>query len=358
MWYKRRRDYKSIIVGILFLMVSFLALMGLAVSALPAIGTNVQSRVPKARTFTYEVVPGYFIQTDPSTVPATVGPNPPAFGLIANTSATYWSDFKANITKLQKNAPKKVKYAVFWFGRHGQGWHNLAESTYGTAAWDDYWSELNGDGNITWGPDALLTDLGKQQAQLAHNTWVTELGKPDPVPLPTKLFSSPMSRAASTLDITFTGILLTESGKKDKVRPYVMEGLREVLGVHTCDKRRTKTYIRQTYKNFGIESGFTEEVSYLLSSAGFLAPLITTGSFNVKDELWTADHRETNDETDARLRRTLDAIFDRLLGPKDIFISVTAHSGAISSALRVLGHRAYSLPTGGVIPVVIKATEN
>ncbi|KAF8725001.1 RabGAP TBC, partial [Rhizoctonia solani] len=280
-------------------------------------------------------VPGYFIQTDPSTVPAAVGPNPPAFGLIANTSATYWSDFKANITKLQKNAPKKVKYAVFWFGRHGQGWHNLAESTYGTAAWDDYWSKLNGDGNITWGPDALLTDLGKQQAQLAHNTWVTELGKPDPVPLPTKLLSSPMSRAASTLDITFTGILLTEPGKKDKVRPYVMEGLREVLGVHTCDKRRTKTYIRQTYKDFGIEPGFTEE-----------------------DELWTADHRETNTETDARLRRTLDTIFDRLLSPKDTFISVTAHSGAISSALRVLGHRAYSLPTGGVIPVVIKATEN
>jgi hypothetical protein len=32
-----------------------------------------------------------------------------------------------------------------------------------------------------------------------------------------------MSRAASTLDITFTGVLLTESGKKDKVRPYVIE---------------------------------------------------------------------------------------------------------------------------------------
>lgn len=32
-----------------------------------------------------------------------------------------------------------------------------------------------------------------------------------------------MSRAASTLDITFTGVLLTESGKGDTVRPYVME---------------------------------------------------------------------------------------------------------------------------------------
>ncbi|CAE6444331.1 unnamed protein product [Rhizoctonia solani] len=318
-----------------YLMVSVLALVSLAISAMPAMGVSIQLQTPKTKNFTYEVVPGYFVQTNADTNPSTVGPNPPAFGLIANTSATYWSDFKANITKLQKSAPKNVKYVVCWFGRHGQGWHNLAESTYGTAAWDDYWSKLNGDGNITWGPDALLTDLGKQQAQLAHNTWATELAKADPVPLPTKLFSSPMSRAASTLDITFTGILLTESGKKDKVQPYVMEGLREVYGVHTCDKRRTKTYIRETYNDFGIEPGFTEE-----------------------DELWTADHRETNDEADARLKATLDTIFGRLLGSKDTFISVTAHSGAIGAALRVLGHRAYSLPTGGVIPVVIKATQS
>ncbi|KAH7335706.1 histidine phosphatase superfamily [Rhizoctonia solani] len=306
MWRGRRCRYKD---GI---MMSVLVLVSLAISAMPAMGVDIQLQVPKTKNFTYEVVPGYFIQTNPDTIPSA-----------------------ANITKLQKSAPKNVKYVVCWFGRHGQGWHNLAESTYGTVAWDDYWSKLNGDGNITWGPDALLTDLGKQQAQLAHNTWVTELAKPDPVPLPTKLFSSPMSRAASTLDITFTGILLTESGKNDKVRPYIMEGLREVIGVHTCDKRRTKTYIRKTYNDYRIEPGFTEE-----------------------DELWSVDYRETNAETDARLRTSLDTIFGRLLGSKDIFISVTAHSGAISSALRVLGHRAYSLPTGGVIPVVIKATEN
>ncbi|KAL5632159.1 hypothetical protein ACGC1H_000239 [Rhizoctonia solani] len=335
MWRERQRGYKNLIIGISVLMVSFVVLVSLAISVIPAIGTSIQLGDSKAKSFTYEVVPGYFIQTNADTNPSTVGPNPPSFGLIANTSSTYWSDFKTNITKLQKNAPKNVKYAVCWFGRHGQGWHNLAESAYGTAAWDDYWSKLNGDGNMTWGPDALLTELGKQQAQLAHNAWVTELAKSDPVPLPSKLFSSPMSRAASTLDITFTGILLTESGKNDKVRPYVMEGLREVIGVHTCDKRRTKSYIREAYNDFRIEPGFTEE-----------------------DELWTADHRETNAETDSRLRATLDTIFGRLLGSKDTFISVTAHSGAISSALRVLGHRAYSLPTGGVIPVVIKATEN
>ncbi|KAF8599466.1 phosphoglycerate mutase family protein [Ceratobasidium sp. AG-I] len=288
-----------------------------------------------AKTFSYQVVPGFFIQTDAATDPAVIGPNPPAFGLKANTSATYWSDFKDSIRKLQKGAPSGVKYAVCWFGRHGQGWHNVAESFYGTASWDDHWSKLNGDGNMTWGPDALLTDTGKQQAVLAHNAWVTERSKPDPVPLPTKLFSSPMSRAASTLDITFTGILLTESGKHDIVQPYVMEKLREIIGVHTCDKRRTKTYIRTNYTDFRIEPGFTEQ-----------------------DELWTADYRETNDEADVRLRSALDTIFGKLLGSDETFFSITAHSGAIGAALRVLGHRAYSLPTGGVIPVVIKATKN
>ena len=41
-----------------------------------------------------------------------------------------------------------------------------------------------------------------------------------------------------------------------------------------------------------------------------------------------------------------------------LVFSITAHGGAIGASLRVLGHRAYSLPTGGVIPVVIKATRN
>lgn len=36
------------------------------------------------------------------------------------------------------------------------------------------------------------------------------------------------------------------------------------------------------------------------------------------------------------------------------FISWTSHSGAISSLLSVLGHRAFRLVTGGVIPVLVK----
>jgi hypothetical protein len=38
-------------------------------------------------------------------------------------------------------------------------------------------------------------------------------------------------------------------------------------------------------------------------------------------------------------------------------VSLTSHSGAIASKLRVLGHRDFPLPTGGMIPVLVKATK-
>lgn len=34
---------------------------------------------------------------------------------------------------------------------------------------------------------------------------------------------------------------------------------------------------------------------------------------------------------------------------------MTAHSGAITSILEVIGHRAFGLQTGGVIPVLVRA---
>ena len=59
------------------------------------------------------------------------------------------------------------------------------------------------------------------------------------------------------------------------------------MGVHTCDKRQTKTYIQNTYRsNFDIVPPFTEQ-----------------------DELWHADVRETDEEIDARTKTALDLIF-------------------------------------------------
>ncbi|QRW11551.1 histidine phosphatase family containing protein [Ceratobasidium sp. AG-Ba] len=286
------------------------------------------------KTFSFEVVRGFFLQTDDLADPAVIGANPPAFGLKQTSSPTYWSDFKSSIAKLQSEAPKGVRYGVCWFGRHGQGWHNVAESLYGTKAWDEHWSLLNGDGKIVWGPDPELTDLGREQARAAHKGWVDELAKDDPVPLPTRLFSSPLSRAASTCDITFRRVLYGIEGKSDIVKPLVLENLREDIGEHTCDKRATKTEIQKAFPDFAIEPGFTEQ-----------------------DELWS-ERRETHEQITTRLRSVLDRIFAELLPANETYFSITAHGGAIGAALGVLGHKPYALPTGGVIPVVIKATQN
>jgi hypothetical protein len=84
--------------------------------------------------------------------------------------------------------------------------------------------------------------------------------------------------------------------------------------------------------------------------------------------LWDAELRESDEAMDIRLRKGLDEIFGT---DENTWISISSHSGAIGSILRgklildnsssganhisVLGHRVFSLGTGQVIPVLVKA---
>jgi hypothetical protein len=101
------------------------------------------------------------------------------------------------------------------------------------------------------------------------------------------------------------------------------------MGLHTCDKRSAASVIAAEYPEYTIEPGFTEA-----------------------DELWDVKTRESDQDRDARLRRFLDDVFAT---DENVFVSMTAHSGAISSILEVVGHRRFPLATGGVIPVVVVA---
>lgn len=74
-----------------------------------------------------------------------------SFGLIGAD----WSAFRDRIAQLNAGASASEAYkgasanlamgdpltirTVFFVARHGQGWHNVAESTYGTPEWDCYW---------------------------------------------------------------------------------------------------------------------------------------------------------------------------------------------------------------------------
>lgn len=59
--------------------------------------------------------------------------------------------------------------------------------------------------------DPELTALGESQARSAHNAWESELASK--IPLPEKLYCSPLTRALRTAKMTFDGILTDENRK-------------------------------------------------------------------------------------------------------------------------------------------------
>jgi len=41
-----------------------------------------------------------------------------------------------HISSLNERANSDERYHLLGLGRHGEGWHNVAEAKYGTKAWD------------------------------------------------------------------------------------------------------------------------------------------------------------------------------------------------------------------------------
>jgi hypothetical protein len=79
---------------------------------------------------------------------------------------TQWQRFERQVAQLNSEGAPKTQYKVifsslsqffFFFsrsnilsvGRHGQGYHNVAEAFYGTQAWDCYWSLRDGNSTST-----------------------------------------------------------------------------------------------------------------------------------------------------------------------------------------------------------------
>jgi hypothetical protein len=65
------------------------------------------------------------------------------FGLINKTypgsgagNATQWQRFTQVVDSLNADSNLDTVYKVLFMGRHGEGFHNAAESYYGTPAWN------------------------------------------------------------------------------------------------------------------------------------------------------------------------------------------------------------------------------
>jgi broad specificity phosphatase PhoE len=143
-------------------------------------------------------------------------------------------------------SPTHRRCKILYLIRHGQGMHNVKEKEVGREEWGRYWSKLSGDGATIW-EDAELTAEGENQAKT-----IAAVFQRGEVPLPEAIFGSPLRRCLRTTEIVYGNVL---EGRKGVVK----EGLRETLGMHTCDKRSARSYIAAAHPGFEIEEGFTEE---------------------------------------------------------------------------------------------------
>lgn len=310
---------------------------------------------PKSYKFKYTTLQGYFLQDDPRTKAAGFDFTTTNFGLIQRpydsddtlpnhgADMTNWQRFEHHISSLNRAAEEEAKkfrprhgddepeeltattsYRLLFLARHGNGYHNIAERYYGNVAWDCHFSALDGDPEaiMTWA-DAHLSREGIRQARDVNGFWKRQLAD-EKMSLPQSWYVSPLDRAMQTAEFTFEGIV-------DKgFRPVVMERLREVSGIHTCDRRSSVSSVRERYPTYDFE----------------FDPLLTED-----DEFWDADRRESKPALTLRLQRLLDRLMET---DKSERISMTSHSGAIGAILRVLGHRQFSLGTGAVIPVFVQ----
>lgn len=281
----------------------------------------------KSSHWVFSVVPGIFQQSLEDTDETKFDTIKEHFGIIPT-----WDEVINQLHTLNDNTDDDVQYKLFFLARHGQGFHNV-KHTENPELWDSYWSHLNTDGKIVWGPDPELTELGIQQAKDNNVAWKGEItnnkNENPKLIVPTRFYSSPFRRSVDTLINTWEGIVDLK-----EVKPLIQENWRETIGEHTCDMRSNRTTIAGKYEPLGIEiePGFEEEDIY-----------------------WKPDYRETVAEEAIRHNAGLQEIFDNY--PKDEVISITSHSGSIRAQLMVLGHRPFAIGTGGMIPVFVKAVK-
>lgn len=267
----------------------------------------------------YDVVKGLFVQTDDETDALKFDINEDNFGLKKDKS---WDDVLDKLKDLNDNDDGEV-YKLFFLARHGEGYHNIAGDGYPEKNWTCYWSIQDGNSTMEW-YDALLTDNGHDQINTLSDSWKSQLYTNN-APLPQSYYVSPMRRCLQTYNYTWSSIL------NDTKVPLIKEFARETYGIDSQSRRHNKTYIEDFVPSYKFEDGFTQQ-----------------------DELWEADKNESSEHRDYRATVLFNDIFSS--DSSDV-ISITSHSGTVSSMLKVLNHRKFSLKTGQMIPVLVKASD-
>ncbi|CCG20856.1 hypothetical protein CORT_0A04680 [Candida orthopsilosis Co 90-125] len=279
----------------------------------------------------FETVQGFFKQSDTKTDDAVFNYATDHMGRLKP-----WKNIILQLTQLNQEAPDNVEYKLLFLARHGNGFHNQVVETYGLDRWNKELHKLGKIDGIEYAPDPQLTPLGIAQAEENHRLWQQELK--EGAPIPSKFFVSPLQRSCNTLQITWNDL------KPKAIIPRIDELIRETIGKNLCDKRSPKRTIQQRFPEFN-----------------------TDGVVDEEDVLFGDDERESMIDQSIRINRFLQNLFesdynlgdgkvDKKKAEEDTHIATYSHAGTIRCFINVLGHRNFTISTGGMIPIVVKGT--
>ncbi|CAI5756114.1 unnamed protein product [Candida verbasci] len=272
---------------------------------------------PEKFRWKFSSMDGFFEQSDPQTNDMMFNYLTEDFGILKP-----WPEIVSTLNELNKSSSNNVSYKLIFFSRHGQAMNNIASARFSKDEWFNKWRYLGTDGEIIWGPDSELSDLGKQQALENHKQWKYQLIE-NQAPFPQNFYSSPLTRPIETHNIIW-----------DSHKVEIIENLRETIGLHLCHKRSRKSELLERYPNIIINSDFNSD-------------------FTEEDLLFDKylPRKEFLHEQFLRINKVLQQIFDY---DNNEIINITSHAGTIRSFITVVGHRKFTIPTGGIIPILIK----
>lgn len=191
-----------------------------------------------------------------------------------------WAELEARVAKADPGV--KVVYLV----RHAEGIHNAAEREFGTERWEREFAKSEAY------LDADLTSFGIEDAR-SKGPPALAAERARGMPPIERVVVSTLSRAIRTAEIFFVDY--------PQLVPFTsFELCREIMGVHTCDKRRPLAQLKIKFPRVDFARVQDED-----------------------DVLWSPTHRETDAEIKARALVFLEQLFD--VTPER-YVAVVTHS--------------------------------
>lgn len=274
--------------------------------------------------WTFRVVPGFFEESKKK--------EGNEFGLVKS-----WESIKSDLLELNQQANSNEMYKLLYCAREFESFPDVIIEKYGVEKWKNELYRLESYCDIKYAPDPDLTEGGKKQAQGWNEIWKQEIK--DGAPIPEKFYSSPLQRSCQTLIRTWEGII----PKDNSHGPIIELSLRETIGLSKCDKRPSKSELKEKYSKLGFV--IDEEISE-------------------RDDLHSSVYREKLHEQGIRVNSFLQKLYEEdwdgskavdIQKAKDhTYIYTASHPSSIRCMLMVLGEHNYS--NFPLIPLVVKGS--